>query len=99
MCSHFWNKLITVSAALLAAGILVCAVAIADVLIPKGSPATFLANATFLGLVVAAVVIGYTWACDRCESYFNGRLDRLLTKGIPKTSRHVPLNKEQELWT
>jgi len=60
MCSHFWNKLITVSAALLAAGILVCAVAIADVLIPKGSPATFLANATFLGLVVAAVVIGYT---------------------------------------
>ena len=22
-------------------------------------------------------MIGYTWVCDKCESYFNGRLDRL----------------------
>ena len=99
MCSHFWNKLMTVSSALAAAGLLACAAAILDVIMPKESLAGFLTSMALLGLVAAGVLIGYTWACDRCESYFNGRLDRLLTKGIPKTSRHVPLNKEQELWT
>jgi hypothetical protein len=61
---------------------------------PKVSLAAFLASMALLGLAVAGVLIGYTWACDRCESYFNGRLDRLLSKGMPKTSPHVPLDKE-----
>ena len=99
MCSHSWNKLIAVSAALAAAGVLTCAVAIRDAFMPKGSLAAFLASMALLGLAVTGVVIGYTWVCDKCESYFNGRLDRLLSMGKPETSCHVPIDKEQELWT
>ena len=42
-----------------------------------------------LGLVVTGVVIGYTWVCDKCESYFNGRLDRLLSRSKPNRSDAV----------
>ena len=99
MCSHFWNKTIAVSSALFAAGVLACAAAILDVFMPKGSLAAFLASMALLGLIVTGVAIGYAWACDKCESYFNGRLDRLLSMGKPETSCHVPIDKEQELWT
>jgi hypothetical protein len=83
MCSHCWNKLIVVSLGLAVVGVLMCAVALLDVFIPRGSIVAFLASMAILGLIVAGVVIGYTWACDKCEAYFNGRLDRLLSRGKP----------------
>ena len=98
MYFHSW-KLIAVSSALAAAGVLACAAVILDTFMPKASLAAFLASMALLGLVVTGVVIGYTWACDKCESYFSGRLDRILSMGKPKASRHIPLDKEQELWT
>jgi len=57
-----------------------CAVALLDVFVPRGSVVGFLASMALLGLIVTGVVIGYTWACDKCESYFSGRLDRLLSR-------------------
>ena len=80
MCSHCWNKLIVVSLGLAVAGVLMCAVALLDVFLPRGSFVGFLASMALLGLIVTGVVIGYTWACDKCESYFNERLDRRLSK-------------------
>jgi len=91
--------MIAVSTALAAAGVLACAAAILDAFIPKGSLAAFLANIALLGLAVTGVLIAHTWACDKCESYFNGRLDRLLSMGKPELRRHVPIDKEQKLWT
>ena len=90
MCSHCWNKLIGVSSALAAAGVLACAAALGDVFMPRGSLSGFLTNMVLLGLAVAGVVIGYTWVCDKCESYFNGRLDRLL--GRSKRNRSDTVN-------
>jgi len=66
---------------------------------PKVSLAAFLASIALLGLAVMGVLIAYTWACDKCESYFNGRLDRLLSMRKPELRRHVPIDKEQKLWT
>ena len=86
MCSHCWNKLIVVSLGLAVAGVLMCAVALLDVFIPRGSIVGFLASMALLGLIVTGVVVGYTWACDKCESYFSGRLDRLLSRGKPNRS-------------
>jgi len=86
MCSHCWNKLIAVSLGLAVAGVLMCAVALLDVFIPRGSIAGFLVSMALLGLIVTGIVVGYTWACDKCESYFNGRLDRLLSRGKPNRS-------------
>ena len=71
---------------LAAAGVLMCAVALLDVFIPRGSIIGFLASMALLGLIVTGVVIGYTWVCDKCESYFSGRLDRLLSRGKPNRS-------------
>ena len=78
MCSHSWNKLITISFALAAGGVLACAGALLDVFIPSGSLVGFLARMLVLGFAITGVVIGFTWGCDKCESYFSGRLDRLL---------------------
>jgi hypothetical protein len=86
MCSHCWNKLTVMSFTLAAAGILACAVALLDVFIPRGSVLGFLAWMVVLGIIVIGTVIGYTWACDKCESYFSGRLDRLLSRGKPNRS-------------
>ena len=49
----------------------------------------FLTRMALLGLAVTGAVIGYTWVCDKCESYFNGRLDRLLSRSKPKRSDAV----------
>jgi hypothetical protein len=63
-----------------AAGILACAGALLDAFIPKGSVLGFLTWMVVLGIIVIGTVVGYTWVCDKCESYFNGRLDRLFGK-------------------
>jgi len=89
MCSHCWNKLIVVSSALAAAGILVCAGALLDAFIPRGSVLGFLTWMVVLGIIVIGTVVGYTWVCDKCEGYFNGRLDRLLSRSKPKPSDAV----------
>ena len=73
----FWNhKLIAVSCALAAAGILACAVTMIDVVMPQGSLVGFLVGMALLGLAVTGVVIGYAWVCDACESYFKRRFHR-----------------------
>jgi len=89
MCSHCWNKLIAISSALAAAGILACAGALLDAFIPRGSVLGFFTWMAVLGAIVIGTVIGYTWVCDKCESYFNGRLDRLLSRSKPKSSNAV----------
>jgi hypothetical protein len=70
------NKLIAVSCALAAAGILACAVAILDVLMPRGSLAGFLTGMALLTLLVTGVATGYIWVCEKCESYFKRRFHR-----------------------
>ena len=52
MCSHSWNKLIAVSCALAAAGILACAGALLDVFMPRGSLLGFLTWMVVLGIIV-----------------------------------------------
>ena len=83
MGSHFWNKSIAVSAALAAAGVLACAAASLNAVMPRGSLVAFLASTALLGLVVTGVAIGYAWICEKSEGYFEGRLDRLLSAGKP----------------
>jgi hypothetical protein len=96
---NLWNKFIAASTALAAAAILTCAAALLNALLPKESFAAFLTSMALLGLAVTGVLVGYTWACDKCEGYFQGRLDRLLSVGRPETSRRIPIKKEKRLWT
>ncbi len=77
------HRLITITAALAVAGILTCAAALFDVFMPKASLAAFLASMALLGLLVTGVMVGFTWVCDKCESYVGGRLDRILGFGTP----------------
>ena len=83
MRSHSLNKLIIVSFALAAGGILACAGALLDVFVPSGSFVGFLIKMVVLGFAVTGTMIGYAWLCDKCESYFSGRLDRLLGRSKP----------------
>ena len=90
MCSHCWNKLTAISSALAAAGILACAGALLDAFIPRGSVLGFLTWIVVLGIIVIGTVVGYTWVCDKCESFFSGRLDRLLRRS--KLNRSDAMN-------
>lgn len=81
MCSHCWNKLIAISWALAAAGVLACAGALLDTFIPRGSVLGFLAWTVVLGVIIIGTVVGYTWVCDKCEDYVNGPRDRLPING------------------
>lgn len=83
MSSPSSNKFIAISAALGAAGLLTCAGALIDAFLSNGSLAGFLMGMLLLAFVVTGVVIGYTWACDRCESAFNAWLDRVRGRGKP----------------
>jgi hypothetical protein len=96
MCSHFWNKSIAISAALAAAGVLTCAAVILNAFMPRGSLLAFFASMLLLGLAVTGAAIGYLWACEKCESYFQGRLDRILSRGKPRIARQLHADKEQE---
>jgi hypothetical protein len=114
MYSRSRNQLMVVSSALAAGGVLACAAALLDALLPKESLAAFLANVALLGLVVTGVMVGFTWVCDKFESHFDGRLDRILgtatidrnagcgpKAGVcrPELKLKIPLDKEQDLWT
>jgi hypothetical protein len=83
--------LIAISSALAAAGILACAGALLDAFIPRGSVLGFLTWMVVLGIIIIGTVAGYTWVCDKCEGYFNGRLDRLLSRSKLKRSDAVSL--------
>ncbi len=96
MGARLWNKSIAISSALAAAGVLTCAAALLDTFMRSGSPAAFLASMALLGLIVTGAAIGYIWTCDRCESYFHGRLDRLLNGGRLGIKHDSPIDNEHD---
>lgn len=86
------NQIIAVSAALGAAGLLACVAALFDVFLPKGSFVGLLAGMFLLGFVVTGVMIGYTWACDKCENVFHGWLSRIRGGEKPHCGSAVKFN-------
>jgi hypothetical protein len=80
MHGHSWNRLIVASWAMAASGILACTGALVDVFVPKGSILGQLAWIAVLALVIAGTVTAYVWGCERCESNFDERIDRLIDK-------------------
>jgi hypothetical protein len=77
------SKLIAISFALAAAGILACAGAILDALVPRDSVLGFLTWLAVLGFIVVGTVVGYTLLCDQCESHFDEQTGRSLNDGEP----------------
>jgi hypothetical protein len=77
------NKMLGVSLSLATAGVLVCASALAESLVPKGSTLGSLAWLAALGGAALLVLVGYVWACDKLESYLEGRAERLSGRASP----------------
>jgi hypothetical protein len=75
-----WNKMLVISCSVAAVGILVCAGGLLDILVPKGSIFWFMFRVATLAGVIALVVAGYVWICDKCEDCLSGYLDRLLDR-------------------
>jgi hypothetical protein len=74
------DKMLVVSLCLAGAGVLACIGALFDGLVSGGSIMAFLAATVPLGLVIVGVLIGFAWACDKCETYLRRRADRLAQK-------------------
>ena len=70
------NKMVSASFALAAAGIVACLAALFDNLVPKGSLLAFLVAVIPLGLAIAALLVGFTWLCDRLEDTLHGSKDK-----------------------
>jgi hypothetical protein len=80
MGAYVWKRLLVLSFTLAAAGILACAAAVIDVLLPQASVPAFLGSMVFLGGAVIGTMAAFVWLCDRCEDYFAEYLDRLLDR-------------------
>ncbi len=72
------NKMLVVSLSLAAAGVLACVAAVYDSLVPKGSLWAFLATMVPMGLLVAIIIVGFVWLCERWESYSPSRREQPL---------------------
>ena len=94
MALRTWNKMLVVSFSVGAVGILVCAGGLLDILVPKGSIFWFMFRVAALVGVIALVVAGYVWICDKCEDYLSGYLDRLLDRQ-PRRSDAAANTKKQ----
>ena len=70
MSGCFAHRLITVSAAVAAAGVLACSAAVLEVLLPRGFIAAFLIGLVLVGFAVIGAMLGFTWLCDRLEGHF-----------------------------
>ena len=73
-----WKKVIIGSFVLGVAGILTCVSALLSDLVPAWSVLAFIIVLIPLGIVIAAVLAGFIWLCDKCENYFADRTDRIL---------------------
>jgi hypothetical protein len=58
-----------------------CAAAVLDAFLPNRSWVVFLTVLGGLGLVVAALVAGFAWACEKWEGSGEARIDGLLARG------------------
>ncbi len=73
---HPWRKLVALSAAVAAGGVLACAGALLDLWAPAASLTAFVALMVALGLAVAGVVAAFTWLCGLWDEPFPGSGDR-----------------------
>ena len=64
MGTYYKNRLLIISLALAASGILTCGLAFADVLLPSGSAMVVLASIPLLGIVALGVLIAFAWTCE-----------------------------------
>jgi hypothetical protein len=95
MGTHTGEKTLVISLALAAAGILACVAALMDTVMPKGSTLAFFSTLAVLGLVVGAVLVAFTWLCDKCEAYFEARCDRTGEAGKPRSRFSIDPGDQQ----
>jgi hypothetical protein len=87
MESESWHKrLVTASTALAAAGILVCAAAVVDALVPQKSLAGFFVYLALIGLIVTGLAVAYVWLCNKLDTQADERVERVLGSHRPKRS-------------
>ena len=58
------NRVLIISLALAASGILTCCLALSDIFLPRGSAMTVLVSIPLLGAVVLGVLILFAWTCE-----------------------------------
>ncbi len=75
---HPWTKLMALSGAVAGGGILACAAALLDLLMPGASMPAFVAMTVVLGLVIAGVVATFAWLCGCWDEAGPDRMERLV---------------------
>jgi hypothetical protein len=75
---HPWTKLMALSGAVAGGGILACAAALLDLLVPTASTPAFIAMTVVLGLAIAAVVATFAWLCGYWDEAGPDRTERLV---------------------
>jgi hypothetical protein len=61
---YFKNRMLMISLALAASGILTCGLALADTFLPQGSTLVVLASIPLLAVAAMAVLVAFAWACE-----------------------------------
>lgn len=61
---YFKNRVLIISLALAASGILTCGLALADIFLPRGSAMVLLLSVPVMGAVALGVLIAFAWTCE-----------------------------------
>jgi hypothetical protein len=83
------KRVLVISIALAAGGVLACVAALFNVLVPKGSLLAFFAALVPLALAIIGVMVGFVNACEKCEDWLHGRRDRLF--GVEEDDHDEPV--------
>ena len=89
------KRVLAVSMALAAAGVLACVAALYNIWVPKGSLAAFVVSLPLLVLAVIAVMVGFIKTCEKCEDWLHGRRDRLFGIGGDEEHSNVRVDPRQ----
>jgi hypothetical protein len=89
MNSYPFNRLLVIALALPAAILIAGSAAIVDHLFPRGSLLNLLATLLPMGLVIAGVIVGFVWACDKCERWLQPDTEEALSRACPEVRPRV----------
>lgn len=70
------HRLLTVSLALAASGVLTCGLALADIVLPRGSAIVVLVSIPLLAAVALGVLIAFAWTCELVDRRGGLRIPR-----------------------
>ncbi len=69
MCVHCRNRALVIGLVLSASGILTCAMALAEIFLPRGTTIAVLVSIPLFGAAALGVLVAFAWTCELLDRH------------------------------